>query len=558
MDNAKTEGTLIATLKGLGQLEGWRQLGLLVALAASVALGVLIALWSQTPNYTLLYGSVAGKSAIEVVEALERAGIPFRLDDGSGAILVPSAKVHEARLRLAAQGLPKTTDLGFDLLDKKQAFGTSEFIERAQYQRALEGELARSVSTLNPVESARVHLAVPRPSAFLRDRKKPSASVLVRLYPGRHLERGQVAAIAHLVAAAIPNLESSEVRVIDEMGRLLTSPDGSDEMTLSHRELEYSRAVENAYVKKLEEILLPVVGAPALRAQVVADMDFTQTEQSRESFEPNAQALRSEQLSEERSNSPFAGGVPGALSNQPPGGSVVPEEVKPGTVENPAADNTKTVRQQSTRNYELDRTVSHTRLPASRVRRLSVAVVLDHHRSVDADGQEVQRPRTPAELDEIAALVKEAIGFSAERGDTLKVTNVPFATASVEPQPFPQPALWERPWVWNLAKQLGGVLLIGLLILGVLRPLVRNLTLREGRAGSLAGPQSPARLAAPAGEELDADRLSLSSAEHAGEGNPAVLNAPGYAKNLESVKALVMSDPKRAASVVRNWLGDNG
>ncbi len=529
----------------------------MVALAGSVALGVMIALWSQTPNYTLLYGSLAGRNATEVVEALERASIPFRLDNGSGAILVPSAKVHEARLKLAAEGLPKSTDLGFELLDKKQAFGTSEFIERARYQRALEGELARSISTLNNVEGARVHLAVPRPSVFLRERKKPSASVLVRLYPGRHLERGQVAAIAHLVAAAIPNLESSEVRVIDETGRLLTSPGADDELSLGHRELEYARAIENAYVKNIEEILTPLVGAGAFRARVVADVDFTQTEQSREIFEPKAQAVRSEKVSEERTNNPFEGGIPGALSNQPPGGAVVPEKVapQPAEIEPPGA--TKNIRNQATRNYELDRTVSHTRMPSSRVARLSVAVVLDDQRSVDAEGKELHRSRTPEEIDQISALVREAIGFSAARGDTLKVTNVPFAMATAEPQELPDPPLWERPWVWNLAKQLGGLLLIALLVVGVIRPLVRSLAARDAAMRSLPRADSPAQLAAPGGEEPDPDRLSLSPSGQQMDMSPGS-DRSRYEANLESVKAVVTSDPKRVASVVRNWLGENG
>ena len=557
MDKDKTQGQFASALKGLGHLSGGRQLGLMVVLAGSVALGVMIALWAQTPHYTLLYGSVAGKSATEVVAALERADIPFRLDNGSGAILVPSSKVHEARLKLAAEGLPKSSDLGFELLDNKQAFGTSEFIERARYQRALEGELARSISTLNNVAGARVHLAVPRPSTFLRDRKKPSASVLVRLYPGRHLERGQVAAIAHLVAAAIPNLESSEVRIIDEMGRLLTSPDAADELALGHRELEYSRAVENAYVKNSEELLTPVVGERAFRAQVVADVDFTQTEESREIFAPNARAIRSEKVSEERTNNAFEGGIPGALSNQPPGGSVVPEEVTPRSPESHAPSTTKNIRNQATKNYELDRTISHTRMPSTRVRRLSVAVVLDHHRDVDSAGQASQRSRTAEEMEQITALVKEAIGFNAARGDTLKVTNVAFAMTTEEPQAFPDPPLWERPWMWNLGKQLGGLLLVALLVLGVLRPLVRSLTARDGGARRLAAADSPARLAAPEGDEPDPDRLNLSTAGQPTSAAPA-FDSSGYEQNLESVKAVVMSDPKRVASVVRNWLGENG
>ena len=556
MDTDKTQNIFATALKGLSHLSPLRQFGLMVALAGSVALGVMIAVWSQTPNYTVLYGSVAGKDAAEVLEALESADIAFRLDDLSGAILVPSTKVHEARLKLAAQGLPKNSELGFELLDKKQDFGTSELVERARYQRALEGELARSIATLNSVHSARVHLAIPRPAVFLRDRKKSSASVLVQLYPGRVLEKGQVAAIAHLVAAAIPNLESSEVQVIDGMGHLLTSPEGSDGLELSRRELEYAHAIENTYLKRIEEILTPILGTAAFKAQVAADVDFTRTEQSREIFKPDPHAVRSEQVSEERMNGLFEGGIPGALSNQPPGGAVVPEVVPTA----PKAEKSQTpqpnVRSQALRNYELDRTVSHTRRPFSTLRRLSVAVVLDDQRGIGPDGKATQRPRTPDEIAQITALVKEAIGFDAKRGDSLNVTNVSFTVTPPE-EPIPEPPLWERPWVWSVAKQLGGFLVIGLLVLGVFRPLVRTLAKHSTPGGTLSQGAEPARLAAPNGEEIDPDRLSLSSSR---EGRQSFDSArpSAYEKNLESVKALVMSDPKRVASVVRDWLGDGG
>jgi flagellar M-ring protein FliF len=525
---------------------------LLAALAVSVALGVGVALWSQSPNYALLYGSLSGNDGAEVLEALSNAGISFRVQEDSGAILVPADSVHEARLKLAAQGLPKGTALGFELLDRKQSLGTSQFIERARYQHALEVELARTIASVNSVQSARVHLALPRQSAFVRNRKSPSASVLVQLHPGRELEDGQAGAVAHIVAAAIPNLEPSRVRVIDQNGRLLTSTDEDDRLGLGEPEIAYAQRLEQAYVKRIERILLPIVGSEGFKAQVALDLDFTRNEQARESFAPDPRAVRSERELDERSLGPGESGVPGALSNQPPGGANVPELLageQPGAS---ASQGRQRSRRQATRNYELDRTVSHTESPAGTVQRLSAAVVLDDRRAV-AGGE--ARPWTEDELARITALVKEAVGFAEERGDSVNIVNTSF-TKPAPAEPLPEPSFWERPVVWRIAKQIGGVVVVLLLVFGVLRPLLRNLAAREAAERELDQSLEQARLAGPGEGDLASDRLSLAAARSPGARVPG--QQGGYDANVQSVRALVSDDPKRVANVVRNWVEDGG
>lgn len=532
----------------------WRQIGLIVALAGSVALGVMVVLWSQTPDYTLLYGSLSGKDAAEVAEVLEQAGIPFRVGEGSSAVLVPSSKVGEARLKLAGHGLPRGTDVGFELLDKSQSFGTSRFLERIRYQRALEGELSSSIATLNSVEHARVHLALPKRSVFVREHKQPSASVLLHLYPGRELAKGQVSAITYLVASAIPNLEPSEVQVVDQMGQLLTASPDVGELELGHKELEYTRVVEEAYIQRIEKILAPVVGAQGSRTQVAAQVDFTRTEQSSERFDPEPRALLSEQVLEERRDPRSAIGIPGALSNQPPGAGRAPEQANRSTEDQADDDTRERVRREATRNYEISRTIRHTRQPFGALKRLSVAVVVDDRRTTAADGAVTHQSRTEDELERITALVKEAVGFSEERGDRVRVVNIPFTALPAE-EPPPQPAFWEQPWAWRAGKQLAGVLLVLLLLFGVLRPLIRHLAgpkpiANETNAGEAAG-----QLASPEVGELQSDRVSLSS--QAEQASLPAASMSSYQSNLESVKSLVHSDPKRAANVMRHWINEH-
>jgi len=533
-------------LEGLTRLPVFKQIGLMLGLAASVALGVGVVLWSQTPSYSLLYGNLDGRSTTEVVDALGRAQIAYRLDHRSGALMVPSGQVHEARLKLAAEGLPRGDNVGFEVLDKDPSFGTSQFLEQARYQRALEVELARSISAVNSVQTARVHLALPKQSVFVRNRKKSSASVLVHLYQGRTLEEGQVAAITHLVAASVPNLEPSGVKVVDQTGRMLTPSDESEDGALSRKQFELARRLEEDYIKRIEEILTPIVGAEGVKAQVSVELDFTRTEQTRETFNPDLPALRSEQILEEQGASPAAAGVPGALSNQPPPAGQAPEQAQqPAVAGTAGAGALNNSRRRATRNYELDRTVSHTLMPAATVRRLSVAVVVDHHRTVGPEGTIERKALTPEELNRITALVKEAIGYDLQRGDSVNVTNVPF-TSPLPAEPLPEPPLWEQAWLWDLGKQALGLGLVVFLVFAVLRPAARRLT-----SHAVVARQASIR----ADGELVEDRLSLTGARL---GTPQLPGGRAPQEHLTAVKSLAVEDPKRVAQVVRGWVsGDD-
>ena len=531
--------SLAAPLSGLDKLPIVRQLGLMVGFAACIGLAVAIVLWSQAPNYRMLYGSLSSQEVLDISTALDQVGIQYQLNEVTGAIMVPSDKVHEARLQLAGLGLPKGTGTGYELLDQDQGFSTSQFLESARYQRALEGELVRTISSLNSIQSARVHLALPKQTGFLRDRKQPSASVMVTLYQGRRLSREQAGSIVHMVASSIPNLRPDDVTVIDHTGRMLSDPEAADEMRQTATQFEYRRNLEEYYVKRIENILAPIVGLDKVRAQVSAELDFTVTEQTQESFNPDLPAVRSEQSVEEQNTGSVIAGVPGTLSNQPPGAGATVDAQEENAA--PANSSRRTVR-----NYELDRTVSRTRMATGTVRRLSVAVVLDERHVVDEEGNAAREALSQEEIERLTSLVKEAVGFSVQRGDTVNVINAPFQ--QVEAESVPEPTLLEQPWLWDVAKQALGVLMVLVLIFGVLRPVLRGLAAtaekkREAQDGD-------------AGQgELQDDVLSLGS-----DGSPPKLAAPqvNLDEHINAAKAVVAQDPRRVAAMMKQWVEGDG
>jgi len=554
--NAQPPSPISAFTEGFIQLPAFRQLGVLFGFAAVAALGVALVLWSWNPSYEILFGSLGDKEASEIATVLKQRNIDYKIDETTGAILVPSSKLQEVRMQLAAEGLPKSSGTGLEMLQQKQEFGTSQFMETTRYQHALETELARSIMTIGSVESARVHLAMPKQSVFVRRQQKPSASVLVNLYSGRVLEEGQVAAITHLVASSIPNLEPGRVTVVDEAGHLLSSKKSTAEMAKNQDQFEYTRTLETSYIERIEDILAPIVGRDGVRAQVSAAIDFGVTEQTSETYNPDLPALRSEKVTEEQSTgSGGSQGVPGALSNQPPGAATAPEtlfDANGQPVEPPKPTNT---RRSSTANYELDKTISHTRMGSGNVKRLSIAVVVDDKVTVNDQGETVRVPRTPEEIDRITALVKEAVGYNVQRGDTLNVINSSF-TAPEPVQAPPAVPMWKQPWVLDLAKVLGSVILGLLLILAVLRPMMRNLASVKSEAGGMM----PVSAGAGAGEAgtagLAEDQLSLTPGQQQGE--RIKLPGPGaYEDNIEMVQQVVQEDPKLVAQVVRNWISED-
>ena len=547
MDMVKAD-SVTAPFEGFMNLPMARQLLLIVALAASVTLVGLVFMWSQQPNYSVLYGNLSNKDATQVMELLQQQGVKYRLDEKTGVLMVPANIVHEVRLKLAAEGLPHSSGVGLDMLQQKQEFGTSQFIEVARYQHALEGELARSIMTLNNVENARVHLALPKQSAFIRERQEPSASVLIGLYAGRTLDDGQVAAITNLVASSIPNLDPSHVTVVDQMGRLLSTKKQSPELALNQEQFDYTHKLEDVYTSRIENILSPIVGINGVRAQVSADLDFTVTEQTQESYNPDLPALRSEQTYEEKMVGEGAQGVPGALSNTPPGPNTVPQRATAGANATGAtatgATSTQTGKSvaRATKNYELDRTISHSKLATGQVKRLSVAVVVDDKQVVDAQGQVTHEPRSQAELDRITALVKEAVGYNAQRGDTVNVINASFTPAQVV-EPLPEVPLWKQPWVMDVGKQALGAMAVILLLFGVLRPLLRSLaTVKPQPSMAMAGAEGA----------MGEDRLTLG-----GPGAGGTMQLPqhnSYENNIGMIRDMARQDPKHVAQVIKTWV----
>ena len=538
----------IAKHGGIDTVTIIRQLALIVGFAASVAIAFWVVLWMQEPNFSVLFGNLDKSEAGEVLDALQQLNISYKLDESTGAILVPSKNVHDARIKLAAQGLPKsTTGGGFaNLVTNDNTFGISESKENLIYQKALEQELARTISSLSNVKSARIHLAIPKQSVFLRSRQKPRASVIVSLYAGRSLNDGQVAAISHLVSSSVPNLDVENVTVVDQNGRLLTNGQSTSEMAMTSTQFEYARKLEKNYIERIENILIPILGADSVRAQVTADIDFTYNEQTQELFNPESQVPISVQIAEEQTSGKNLGGVPGALSNQPPAATEVPEQANAEAPAAGGAPNSRSSRKE-TRNYEIDKTVSHTRYAMGRVRRLSAAVVVDDKVTVNEQGERIRSNRSPEEIDRITELVKKAIGFSIQRGDSVNVINEAF-TEPLMPEELPEQPIWEKSWIWDAAKQaMGGILLL-LILFGVLRPVIKNLS---KSIEPIYKVPAVAASSVPALPDMQEDQVSLSSQELQKK-----LEAPATPmdKNMMIAQQAVTEDPKLVAQVVKNWV----
>jgi flagellar M-ring protein FliF len=534
-----------ATPKGLLEtVPALKQAGLLAGVAAAVAAAVWLVLWSQGQNYTVLYGQLSERESGQVMDALTAAGIEYKLSP-SGAVSVPESKVQEARIRLAGQGLPQSDSMGIEMIQKESALGSSSMMESARYQSVLETELGRTIVKVQGVEGARVHLALPKPSVFLQDARKATASVMLQLYPGRRLEPGQVAAIVHLVASSVPELSASDVTLVDQAGTLLNSPDDNSEAATSTRQLEYTRKLEEGYQRRIIELLEPLVGAGRVRATVTADLDFTVTEETRENYDPQKSAVRSEQTSNEtRKGADGAEGIPGALSNQPPGTAGAP--VVPGATPTPgsapgqtaaATSGPSSSAQKSTRNFEVDRTLAYIKQPVGNLKRLSVGVVLDDWQKTDADGKPTTSPMSAEDIKRFTQLVREAIGLKDDRGDQINVLNQTFKS-NPPPGPVEGVPIWQAPWVAQLGKQIVGAGLVLLVAFLILRPLMKSLT-RPTRTISV--------------EDVAGDKVSLSK-----QGGTPIKLQPSFEQQIAAARTLVGQDPKRAAQVVKDWVATDG
>jgi flagellar M-ring protein FliF len=564
---------------------GLKPILLLIGIAAAVAAGVTVVLWTRGPSYSLLFANIAAEDQSQIAQALDASQIPYRIQPGSNNIEVPAERVSEARMKLAGQGLPESGG-GFALMDKDPGFGVSQFMENARYQHALETELGRTIANLRPVEAARVHLAIPRQSAFVRDHHPGSASVFVQVKPGRRLEQGQVQAIVNLVASSIPEMEASQVTVVDQQGRLLSSPEGHDEFALREQQFDMVHRLEEDYTQRIESLLAPMIGAGRVRAQVVAQMDMAVSEEAHEQYRPESQIVRSEQISEQNSRDGSAGGgVPGALTNQPPPAGVAqppPPNTAPqnntnaanangapnaaagaaGAAANKApagatgltqpvggAASDSSSSKSTTRNYEIDRTLAYTRQPAGKLKRLTVAVLIDNMRTPQKDGKMKEVALTEQQLEHVTQLVKDAVGFDEARGDNVNVVNASFTTEPAPPEgELESPPFWESPLFLNMAKIGAGLIVLLVLVLSVLRPMVRT----------LVGPTRPPVQIIPrvAGEFVDNE-------SHQGGNNPALPGADPKAvaltheQQVAAARTLVNQDAKRVAQVVRGWVAQD-
>ncbi len=530
-------------LSGFNRLSIVRQIGVIAGIALVIALAIAILMWSREPTYKPLIHRLQDHNAQEIIEVLQRESIAFEIDPTTQILLVQAGDLHEARMKLAAASLIDDKTVGLEVLDKDSTLGTSQFIENARYRRGLEGELARTIASVKSVRNARVHLALPKQSVFVRDQRKPRASVFVELYAGRDLSRDQVEAIVNLVASSVSEMDRADVSVVDQKGNLLSKIEEQSGEMLAHKQLEYTEKVQSSITQAVNNILKPVLGTDNYKAEVSADVDFTVQEQSEELYNPDLIALRSEQLLNEENADKTNGGIPGALSNQPPAAANAPEVANGGGGAGGAGVNR---RSESTRNYEIDRTLSYKQQQVGRIRRLTVAVVVNDRASLNADGDTVYSPWTDNDLQRLEILVKDAVGFNAARGDSVNVINSPFmGKGEIE---LGDPDFWTQPWFWEIMKQILAGLFILVLIFGVIRPTIKSIANRGRDEASILLDELED---AEAG--LDDDKVTLAGMDE--------FLLPGasesFERQLDALKGLIAEDPARVAQVVIKWVNED-
>ncbi|MEY3848223.1 MAG: flagellar basal body M-ring protein FliF [Pseudomonadota bacterium] len=546
--------------------------GLNIALGAGIALAVgimaAVFMWSmKTSDYRVLLSNYSDRDGGAIVAALAQMAVPYKFSEDGGTILVPSGQVYDARLKLAAQGLPRGGNIGFELMEN-QKMGTSQFIEQVNYQRAQEGELARTINSIGSVASSRVHLAIPKPSVFVREKQYPTASVMINLQSGRTLDMGQVNAIVHLVSSSIPELPAKNVTVVDQNGSLLSgkTSDSNDPNKLDPSQLKYVRDIQDNLNRRIEAILTPLLGEGNVKAQVAAEVNFATVEKATETYSPNSNpeknTIRSQKSNESTSSDPVKGGIPGAASNQ--AGAGKDANASPAG----AATNAK---RENIVNYEVDKVVSYTKEPVGGIKRLAVAVVVNLKSSVDEEGKTTQKPLTDDEKAQVTALIKEAVGFSQDRGDTINLTNSEFKQA--EKVDIPVDPFWKPYANLSTAKTvlqyLVTAIVLFLLYSKVLKPLMTRMSNASvgggfafGAAGAGAGAGGFANGAGGTGaggnaeeeeeeevdEELDAEAKKIAS-DLSGLGRNS-------GSDLKAVQKFGAQNPKAVAAVVKDWINE--
>lgn len=538
-------------LQRLSALDRSQRMRLGAGIALLVVAAVAAMVMGRQPDYKVLFSNLSDKDGGAIVAQLSQMNVPYKHADGGGAILIPAERVHDVRLRLATQGLPRGSVTGFELMETNR-FGMTQFQERLNFQRGLEGELTRSIQALSSVQGARVHLALPNQNGFFREQQKPSASVLVSLHPGRILDRAQLAGIVHLVASSVPELAPSAVSVLDDTGKLLSqSPDAAGEDGINAQQLLYVQQIEQQYARRIMEILEPVVGRNNVKAQVSAELDFSRTESTSEQFRPNqtpdSGAIRSQQVLESSGTAnKTATGVPGAVANQPPAPSAAPVN---GANPAPTAGGQQgaeesTSKRESTTNYEVDKTVKVTRGNNWAIKRLSAAVVVNYQALAEEKGGASPKPLTPEQIEQMTGLVRETIGFNKERGDSVNLMNTPFLSSET---PAPAVPLWKQPETIELAKTfawpLGAVLFAALVLLGLVRPALKG-TAKPAEAVPVAGGQLSAL------EADEPDRPALPAPTKKDE----VVEVTPEQLRLEEARVLAKANPVAVANILKTWV----
>ena len=518
-----------------------------IGIVALLAVLVAMSMGMKSADYRVLFANVSEKDGGAIVEKLAQMNVPYKFSEGGGTIMVPAAQVYDLRLKLSAAGLPKGSINGYELLDKTP-FGQTQGQERINLQRALEGELTRTIQSLQSVQAARVHLALPNQNGFFREQQKPGASVVLTLHPGRTLDRAQVAGIVHLVSSSVPELSAKSVSVLDSSGALLSSQDQGAQQGLDQQQLQYLREVEATHLKRVMDLLEPVVGRDNLRATVTAELDFSQTELTSEEFKPNqgtneaaVRATKSEESNQPGSATPA--GIPGALSNQPPVPATAPINGPAQALQAGQAPGTTpgASRRESETRYEVDKTVRVTRAATGQVRRLNAAVVVNHRTGVDGKGKPTSEPLSQQELDKLTALVEQGIGFNKDRGDSVRVVNAPFrapVTAPAEDLP-----LWERPWLQDLLRAGAGPAALALVALVIVFTLVRPAV-----KAAIAPPPAPVAV----GSQID--EVVAGDAALPGPNDLPALEAPRSNEKLETARKMAKENPAAVANILRGWV----
>jgi len=528
------------------------QLGALLVVATALTLGVGLISWTMKPEFVPVSDQGSRQDALQIMEMLGASNVEYKLDASTGLVLVPQDQAAQVQLSLAASGLTSSNNsVGLELLQKETALGTSHFTESARYQHALETELSRTISSMRNVESARVHLAMPKQSVFIRDREQASASVMIKAMPGRTIEDEQVNAVLNLVASSIPYLQSGQITIVDQWGRLLSTGDDSTSGA-TRDQYQYARKLEKLYSDRIEGLLTPIVGAGRVRAIVTADLDFSTSEQTQESFEPDAAQLRSEQVDTQVNRNGGASGIPGALTNQPPEAGTV----DPGEAQGAAAGDVQNESSSAVKNYELDKTITHSRQVPGMIRRVSAAVIIDDKFELGEGGEPIRTPLSEEELAQYTQLAQEAVGFQEQRGDSVVVFNRSFQPMEEMPAIEPLP-IWEQSWLWTMVRQVLIGLSVLLLVMLVLRPAVRKLVPVGGLATAGSLTNNVGNNATGALGDGSSGNGSQSS-PWSGKGNGSSLEPPPvvYGDILNMARAMAAEDPKRVAKVVKDWVAE--